>query len=225
MQVKAIANIGLLFLISTGCFALPKGFIHLKYVDPTIIQEIRYYSKNNFMGKRIDGYEAPTCILTREAAFALVRIQQELNRHDLGLKVFDCYRPQTAVDQFQAWSKDPEQQEMKKYFYPNVDKADLFKLNYVAAKSGHTRGSTVDLTVVKYKKGKAIELDMGTPWDFLDPASHPSSDAVSQIAQHNRKQLQYIMEQEGFAPLSTEWWHFSLVSEVNTDTYYDFPVT
>lgn len=225
MQLKDVTKIGCLLLISASAFSLPKGFIHLKYVDPTIIQEIRYYSSNNFVGKRIDGYQAPTCILTREAAFALVRLQQELNRHDLGLKVFDCYRPQTAVNQFQVWSQNIEQQEMKQQFYPNVNKADLFKLNYIAARSGHTRGSTVDLTVVKFKKGKPIELDMGTPWDFLDPTSHPSSDQVSQVAQHNRKQLQYMMEQAGFAPLSTEWWHFTMINEVNSDTYYDFPVS
>lgn len=225
MRLKDFLKIGCLFFLSANSFALPKGFIHLKYVDPSIIQEIRYFSKNNFIGKRIDGYEAPTCILRREAAFALVRLQQELNRHNLGLKIYDCYRPQRAVDQFHAWSKDPEQQEMKQYFYPNINKADLFKLNYIAVRSGHTRGSTVDLTIVKYKNGKAIEFDMGTPWDFLDPSSHPSSEAVSQIAQHNRKQLQYLMEQAGFAPLSTEWWHFTLINEDNTDNYFDFVVT
>lgn len=206
-------------------FALPIGFVHLKYIDPSIIQDIRYYSTNNFVGDPLPGYKKPTCILTRETAFALAKIQQTLNRYHLGLKVFDCYRPQRAVNEFISWSKDPNDERQKSDYYPRVNKSDLFRLNYIAAKSGHSRGSTVDLTIVSFHKGKEPhELNMGTHFDYLDPASHPSSMEVSGHAYHNRMKLSEMMVEAGFVPLSTEWWHFTLVKEPHPNDYFDFIV-
>lgn len=225
-SMRSIIKTSVLMIMSvSSSFALPPGFVHLKYIDPTIIQDIRYDSNNNFVGKPLKGYRAATCILTRDAAFALARLQQSLSRYNLGIKVFDCYRPQQAVDQFVAWAADPQDQRNKNEYYPNVEKENLFRLDYISAHSGHTRGSTVDLTIVSFKKPhKPVELNMGTRFDFLDPSSHPDATTVSENAQHNRHQLQRMMEEAGFTPLRTEWWHFTLEDEPNKDVYYDFPV-
>lgn len=217
--VKMLFSIILMACHATA-MALPADFVYLSDIDSTIQQDIRYYSAHNFVGKRINSYEAPRCILTRQAAEALADVQATLRAKGFSLLVYDCYRPQRAVDEFVAWSKIPLDQKNKAEFYPHVDKPDLFTQGYVAAKSGHSRGSTVDLTIVR--DGKPI--DMGTPYDFLDPLSHPLSSHVTGKAKENRLSLRTIMLANGFMPLSTEWWHFTLADEPFPETYFDFPV-
>jgi D-alanyl-D-alanine dipeptidase len=204
---------------------LPKDFVYLKDVAPSIQQDIRYYGHHNFVGKSLPGYESPVCILTRPAAEALLNAQEELNKKGLGLKVFDGYRPQMTVNEFVRWSADIHDQKMKTEYYPNVNKADFFKLDYVAAHSGHTRGSTVDLTIIDLKTHQ--ELDMGTHFDFMDKLSHPFNRSVTAKQYQNRQLLNHIMTKHGFIPLAeqdTEWWHFTLKNEPFPDTYFNFPV-
>lgn len=205
---------------------LPKDFVYLQDIAPSIKQEIKYYTNDNFTGRPIPGYKNPVCILTRPTAEALLKVEQELNQTGLGLKVFDGYRPQTAVNEFVRWSQDKDDQIMKANFYPNVNKADFFKLRYVAEQSGHTRGSTVDLTIIELKTQK--ELDMGTHFDFMDELSHPFNPAVGPTPSHNRQLLNQIMSKHGFIPLGpedTEWWHFTLKDEPFPTTYFNFPVS
>jgi len=230
--MRNIILVNLLLVIITFFFvsnasALPKGFVYLKDVDPTIIQDMRYATDNNFIGRPIKGYHAPQCILTREAARALSKLQQQLRQQSLGLKVFDCYRPETAVKDFVAWSQDFTDQKMKQDYYPNINKSDVFKLNYVAEKSGHSRGSTVDLTIVHLQLHSIkdpVEIEMGTHFDFLDKTSHPLAENVTRKAHYNRLLLQHLMQEHGFKPIDTEWWHFTLVDEPFPDTYFDFSV-
>lgn len=202
--------------------ALPQGFVYLKDVDSSIIQDMKYITSDNFVGRPIAGYEKAQCILTREAAIALSKVQAELRHQSLGLKVYDCYRPQRAVNDFIAWSKDASDQKMKSEYYPRVNKRDVFKLGYVAEKSGHTRGSTIDLTIISLKDNK--NLEMGTHFDLLDEHSHTLSPDVSREALNNRLFFKDTMEQNGFVPYSEEWWHFTLKNEPFPDTYFDFPV-
>lgn len=212
-------------LLLTDSHALPKGFVYLKDVDPTILQDMRYFSANNFVGRPIKGYQAAQCILTKEAALALAKVQQQLKQQKLGLKVYDCYRPQMAVDDFIAWSENVNDQKMKNEYYPNVDKRAVFKLGYVAMRSGHSRGSTVDLTVVHLDGNHLpIELKMGTHFDFMDETSHPTATNIPKNAQYNRTFLQSAMRIGGFLPLDTEWWHFTLKNEPFSTTYFNFTV-
>ncbi|HVE44348.1 MAG TPA: M15 family metallopeptidase [Gammaproteobacteria bacterium] len=206
--------------------ALPTGFVYLKEVDASIIQDVRYFTTNNFIGRPIKGYEAAECILTREAAQALSQLQQQLLPQHLSLKVYDCYRPQTAVDDFIAWSEDENDQKMKEEYYPNVNKADFFALGYVAAKSGHTRGSTVDLTIVHLpvNDGKPKEMAMGTHFDFMDELSHALSPKIHGKEKDNRLFLRSMMQKAGFEPYEKEWWHFTLKDEPYPDTYFNFPI-
>ena len=207
--------------------ALPPGFVYLKEVAPSIIQDMRYFTANDFMGRPVAGYQAPACILTQQAAQALEKVQQQLNKQSMGLKVYDCYRPQMAVDDFITWSQDIQDQKMKTDYYPRVNKSDFFKLGYVAEKSSHTRGSTADLTIVRFvgKSKKPVELAMGTHFDFIDESSHPDSDQVSSKAQKNRQLLRQLMQQAGFSSIETEWWHFTLKDEPFPNTYFNFPIT
>lgn len=198
------------------------GFVNLAEVAPGIRQDVRYFSADNFVGEPITGYQAPAIYMTREAATALRTVQSELAPFGIGLKVFDAYRPQQAVDHFVRWARDLDDQRMKARYYPNVAKADLFSDGYIAARSGHSRGSTVDLTLVALATGE--ELDMGTPWDYFDLASWPDSDLVTVQQQANRLLLRRAMLAAGFQPLTTEWWHFTLTGEPYPDTYFDFPV-
>jgi D-alanyl-D-alanine dipeptidase len=204
---------------------LPKRFVYLTDIAPSILQDIRYATDNNFIGKPLPGYKDPICILTEPTADALVKVQQELNQQGLGLKVFDGYRPQTSVNEFIRWSKDAPDQKMKAVYYPNVNKADFFKLGYIKKKSGHTRGSTVDLTIIDLKTNQ--ELDMGTPFDFMDELSYPFNQGVTLKQYLNRQLLNNMMSRYGFIPLKqqdTEWWHFTLKNELFPDTYFNFPV-
>lgn len=202
--------------------ALPQHFVYLQEVAPTIIQDVRYFSDNNFIGRPIKGYHAAQCIITKQAGAALAKAQEELLAKGMSFKVFDCYRPATAVQDFIAWSKVADDQKMKKIYYPNVNKADFFKLGYVAEKSGHTRGSTVDLTIVKLPE--KAELGMGTPFDYMDELSHSLNPAITGDARSNRLMLRELMIKAGFEPYEFEWWHFTLKDEPFPDTYFDFPV-
>lgn len=189
---------------------------------PGIVLEVRYNSNDNFVGERIDGYCADRVYMSRESAEALRSVQDALAPFGLGLKVFDAYRPQQAVDHFVRWAEDLSDVRMKDQFYPAVDKANLFSDGYIAARSGHSRGSTVDLTLIDLETGD--ELDMGTPWDFFDLSSWPDSDQVSTQQQANRLLLRQMMVAAGFVPLRTEWWHFGFANEPYPDTYFNFAV-
>jgi len=223
MKKNKLALIFILF--TSNCMALPDKFVYLKDVDSSIIQEMKYITQDNFIGRPIAGYEAAQCILTQPTALALAKVQQALKSQGLSLKVFDCYRPQTAVNDFIKWSKDVTDQKMKARYYPRVDKADFFTLGYVGAKSGHTRGSTVDLTIVRLESNQPPkELAMGTRFDFMDELSHALSEHIQGKPRDNRLLLRNTMQQAGFNPYDTEWWHFTLRNEPFPDTYFDFPV-
>jgi D-alanyl-D-alanine dipeptidase len=191
---------------------------------------MRYFGKDNFVGARIDGYEAARCLLTRQAAAALARVQRDLASQGFGLKVFDCYRPARAVAHFVRWARDLKDVRRKADYYPDVDKRDLFRLGYIAPRSGHSRGSTVDLTLVRHAPlGPAtadvdMEMDMGTRFDFFGVQSWPSSRAVSAQAQANRKLLATAMRRGGFTPYDREWWHFTLRGEPYPNSYFNFVV-
>ncbi|MEZ5957321.1 MAG: M15 family metallopeptidase [Hyphomonadaceae bacterium] len=200
----------------------PDGFVDAASVVPGMSLEMRYAGAHNFVGRRIDGYEAPVCILTREAAEALARVQADLAPRGLGLKVYDCYRPQRAVTHFARWAADLTDQSTKSEFYPNVDRSQLFTLGYIAQRSGHSRGSTVDLTIVDLASG--AEIDMGSPFDLFDPRSWPTDESVSATARSNRMLLQGLMRDHGFRSLRQEWWHFTFEAEPHPDTYFDFVV-
>jgi zinc D-Ala-D-Ala dipeptidase len=212
-------------LVSIGAVAersLHPGFVDATEVVGGLQLDIRYLGDNNFIGRRIDGYEAPHCLLTREAASALAVVARDLARLGLGLKVFDCYRPARAVAHFVRWARDISDQARKAEFYPEIDKRNLFKEGYIAARSGHSRGSTVDLTLVRLADGQS--LDMGSPFDFFGPRSWPSDRTVSAEAQANRRALAAAMTRGGFRPYDKEWWHFTLRNEPFPGTYFDFPV-
>jgi D-alanyl-D-alanine dipeptidase len=224
-MMKILLFFILMFVFVNESLALPIGFVYLRDIDPTIIQDMHYATSQNFVGRPIAGYATGTCILTRPAALALHHLQQRLRSEDLGLKVFDCYRPQMAVDEFIAWSQDAHDQKMKFYNYPHVNKADLFQLNYIAHKSGHTRGSTVDLTLVHFTtNGVVQDVFMGTHFDYLDPAAHFDATNVPLVAQENRAALRTAMVEAGFVPIESEWWHFTLRNEPYPNTYFNFPV-
>jgi len=202
--------------------ATPPGLVDLARVDPTIETEIRYAGPDNFVGAPVDGYEAPRCWLTRPAAEALHGVQRELASEGLHLRVYDCYRPQRAMDHFARWARDPDATERKAAYYPNVPKARLFAEGYVAERSGHSRGSTVDVTLVRASDGQA--LDMGSPWDFFDPVSHTASRAVTREQRAHRMRLRAVMERNGFENLPEEWWHYTLRDEPFRDRYLDVPI-
>ena len=199
------------------------GFVLLADFVPGIIQEIRYYSTYNFIGDRIDGYEEPVAILTLQAARALKAVAGEINAQGYRMKIFDAYRPATAVKHFVLWGIEDLDQRMKPYFYPDLEKQELFQQGYIAKRSSHSRGSTVDLTLLDMRTGQ--ELDMGSPFDLFSERSHPDSRAVTDEQYENRMFLRNAMLRGGFAPLDCEWWHFTLKDEPYPDTYFEFPVS
>jgi D-alanyl-D-alanine dipeptidase len=203
---------------------MPAAFVDAKDVIEGVEVDMRYFGDDNFVGARIDGYEAHRCILTRRAAAALAAVQRDLAPRGFGLKVFDCYRPARAVAHFVRWARDLKDVMRKADFYPDVDKRDLFRLGYIAARSGHSRGSTVDLTLVRRANGKTTEVDMGTRYDFFGAQSWPGSRKVSADAQANRALLAQAMRRRGFVPYYREWWHFSLANEPFRGSYFDFPI-
>lgn len=201
----------------------PSGFVLLSDCVPGIIQEIRYYSTYNFIGDRVDGYEEPVALLTQEAARALRSAANEVNARGYRLKIFDAYRPACAVRHFVLWGIEDLDLRMKPYFYPELEKQDLFRLGYIAKMSSHSRGSAVDLTLLDMSSGK--ELDMGSPFDLFSERSHPDSTDVTDEQHENRVMLQKVMTRNGFMPLDCEWWHFCLEDEPYPETYFEFPVS
>ena len=199
------------------------GFVLLADYVPGIIQEIRYYSSYNFVGERIDGYEEPCALLTREAARALKQVSAELNVQGYRLKVFDAYRPARAVRHFVLWGIEDLDLRMKPYFYPALAKQELFAKGYIAKQSSHSRGSTVDLSLLDMRSGR--ELDMGSPFDFFGPESHPDYRGVTEEQYANRMLLRRAMLRGGFEPIDCEWWHFTLRGEPYPDRCFDFPVS
>ena len=202
----------------------PSAFVLLADHVPAIIQEIRYYSTYNFIGDRIDGYEEPCAILTMEAARALKSVSSEMNVMGYRLKVFDAYRPAAAVKHFVLWGLEDTDIRMKPFFYPDLDKEELFMKGYIASRSSHSRGSTVDLTLFDMRTGK--ELDMGSPFDYFSEVSHPDHTAgITKEQYDNRMLLRNAMLRNGFEPFDCEWWHFTLRDEPFPDTYFEFPVS
>ena len=199
-----------------------RGFVSVGDAVPDAILEIRYYSTFNFIGDRIDGYERPAALLTREAAARLKEAAGDLAEKGYRLKIFDAYRPQMAVDHFMRWAEDPTDTRMKRFFYPDLRKADLIPGHYIARRSGHSRGSTVDLTLFDMRTHR--EVDMGSPFDFFGEASHPDSPGVSEPHRAARMLLRGAMMRRGFLPIASEWWHFTLENEPYPDTYFTFPV-
>ncbi|MBO4862575.1 MAG: M15 family metallopeptidase [Firmicutes bacterium] len=199
------------------------GFVLLSDYVPGIVQEIRYFSTYNFVGDRIDGYEEPCAILTIEAARALKTVDNKANVHGYRLKVFDAYRPVSAVKHFMLWGIEDLDQRMKPFFYPDIEKQDIFKHGYVASKSSHSRGSAIDLTLLDMKTGK--ELDMGSPFDFFSEVSHPDYRGITDEQYNNRQFLADLMGSEDFESIDCEWWHFMLKDEPYPDTYFEFPVS
>ena len=221
----------------------PDGFVHLTEAVPDAILEIRYYSTYNFVGDRIDGYEQPTALLTKEAAKALKEVSDDVKSQGYRLKIFDAYRPQCAVTHFMNWIKDAGDTRMKPYFYPNLDKSVLFAMGYIAEKSSHSRGSTVDLTLFDVAMEK--EVDMGSTFDWFGKESHPdwcgnpetgeytgeftgntppSNGKINAVQFRNRMVLRQAMMRHDFNPIEEEWWHFTLKNEPYPDTYFTHPV-
>ena len=228
MMTKFFAVIALCLCIISPSFAEDKisvdssDFVLLAEAVPDAILEIRYYSTYNFVGERIRGYERPVAYLTKEAAKALRAASDELVSKGYRLKIFDAYRPQTAVLHFAEWAKDVNDTKMKEYFYPEEDKSVLFDKGYIDYKSGHSRGSTVDLTLFDMDTEK--EVDMGGTFDYFGLKSHPSYKGLTPRQYRNRMILREAMTKHGFKPLAEEWWHFTLKDEPFPDTYFDFPV-
>ncbi|MBR2825823.1 MAG: M15 family metallopeptidase [Solobacterium sp.] len=198
------------------------GFVLLSEAVPDVILEIRYYSTYNFVGERIDGYEEPIALITKEAAQALKEVSDELIEKGYRLKVFDAYRPQKAVNHFVKWAQDPSDTKMKEYFYPELEKDVLFPLGYIMEHSGHSRGSTIDLTLFDMTLEK--EVDMGGTFDYFGELSHPDYKGITEEQYNNRMLLREVMIKHGFKPLEEEWWHFTLEDEPYPDTYFTFPV-
>ena len=201
--------------------ARPPDFVDLRAAVPGLEVDLRYFGSDNFVGRPVAGYEANVAYLTQPAARALEAVQRELAADGLALKVFDAYRPQRAVDDFVRWAQDPADA-TKDTYYPNVDKRALIPRGYIAERSGHSRGSTVDVTLVRLSDG--VELDMGGSFDFFDLLSWPASTLVTPVQHGNRMKLRDAMLRHGFLPLQEEWWHFTLRDEPYPATYFDFPV-
>ena len=229
--------------VTTTSNAAPTGFVYLAEAVPDAILEIRYYSTYNFVGDRINGYEKPTALLTVEAAKALKDVSDDLKKQGYRLKIYDAYRPQCAVTHFMNWAKDTSDIRMKPYFYPNLDKSVLFAQGYIDEKSGHSRGSTVDLTL--FDMAKERDVDMGGTFDWFGKESHPdwcgnpetgeytgefhgdakpSDGKINETQFRNRMILRQAMLRHGFKPLVEEWWHFTLVNEPYPNTYFTHPV-
>jgi len=224
----------------------PEGIVDIQKVIPEILLDIRYYGPHNFLGEKVDGYMAPKCLLTRQAAECLAKVQKELGQFSLSLKIYDCYRPQRAVDHFVRWAKDIDNSKTKKEFYPTVDKRNLFIDGYIDSKSGHSRGSTVDLTIVPlpvsrqqdYIPGEKLSecylptakrfgdnsIDMGTGFDCFHELSNTLNKNIANQQKINRLLLKTLMEKHGFRNYDKEWWHYTLNNEPYPNTYFDFVV-
>ncbi len=202
---------------------LPEGFVYVDQVVPELRTDLRYRLADNFVGAIVDGYSGARAILTQQAALALGLAQAELRSQGLGVLIFDAYRPQRAVNHFARWAKDLSDTAMKQRYYPEVDKTELFSQGYIAARSGHSRGSTVDLTLVSLTP-PFQQLDMGTVFDFFSPSSWLDAIGLTATQEQNRALLQRTMKKYGFTPYAKEWWHFTLQPEPFPDTYFDFEI-
>lgn len=232
-KTSAVLFLSLVMLLSAGCGSSTRvarqrvseddssGFVLLSDYIPDVILEIRYYSSFNFVGTRVDGYEEPVALLTLEAAKALKTVSDKMMAKGYRLKIYDTYRPQCAVNHFERWATDLSDTLTKAFFYPELGKEVLFDLGFIAHRSGHSRGSTVDLTLFDMRTGR--DLDMGGPFDYFGDLSHPDYDGVTAEQRANRDMLRDAMLEAGFKPLSSEWWHFSLRNEPYPDTYFTFP--
>tara|TARA_B100001057_G_scaffold362424_1_gene364976 strand:+ start:374 stop:1021 length:648 start_codon:yes stop_codon:yes gene_type:complete len=206
---------------NTAKAQIPSSFVYMKSVIPSVVVDLKYFSKNNFVGEKIKGYHVNRAIITKEAALALKNVQEDLNHFGYGIKIFDSYRPQMAVDYFGIWARSSNRK-MKQIHYPNVKKRNLFKEGYLASKSGHSRGSTVDLTIID--KSTGIELDMGTIYDFFGKESWMDYEGLNANQKQNRFLLQSVMKKYGFKSLKEEWWHFTLHNEPFPEQYFNFMV-
>lgn len=225
--VCLILLVGILFMNGCSNTEINKendssGFVLLTDVVEDAILEIRYYSTYNFVGERINGYEEPLAFITKEAAEALKGVSDDLLEKGYRLKIYDAYRPQIAVDHFVEWAKDLDDVKMKDYFYPELSKDEIIPQGYVDVKSGHSRGSTVDLTLFDMTTEK--EVDMGGTFDYFGELSHPDYKGITDEQYANRMILREAMVAHGFKPLETEWWHFTLENEPYPDTYFTFPI-
>ena len=220
-MLKQIIFIICVLLLGLEAKEIPKGFVYIKDKIPSVELDCRYYGSNNFVGERKDGYLSPRAILSREAVGALVKVQEELKAFGLGLKIFDAYRPQKAVDHFVRWGIDLSDVKMKSEYYPTVQKRNLFKEGYIAKHSGHSRGSTVDLTIIDLES--RVELDMGSGFDFFGKSSWVTYSNILATQRANRMLLHNIMLKHGFKSYKQEWWHFTLRDEPYS-RYFNFDV-
>jgi zinc D-Ala-D-Ala dipeptidase len=231
---------------TAGTDKMPGNFVDIQKVIPDVVMDIRYYSPHNFVGERVDGYLAPKCYLTKDAAQVLAEVQKELVPYSLTLKIYDCYRPQRAVNHFVRWAKDIENTKTMREFYPTIDKRNLFKDGYIAEKSGHSRGSTIDLTIVplpapmqpQYSQGQQLyecylpavkrfgdnSIDMGTGFDCFHELSNTANANIGRQQKINRLLLKSLMEKHGFKNYDMEWWHYTLKNEPYPDTYFNFVI-
>ena len=210
-----------LFFINYSCSNLPEGFVYINDLDNRINIDLRYSTENNFTGKVIDGYRSNKAIISTEAAMALIQVQNDLDQMNLSLKIFDAYRPQMSVNYFINWSNDPLDTINKSIYYPKIKKSELFPLGYIAERSGHSRGSTVDLSIVDNTTFK--ELDMGTPYDFFGPEAATNFTGITDKQSSNRLLLLETMTRNGFKNYSKEWWHYTLKEEPFND-YFNFVI-
>ena len=201
---------------------MPGDFVIVNEEIPSLVFDIRYYSNDNFMGITVRGYEDAKCLLTRPAADALEKAHRTIAAKGYTFKIFDCYRPQRAVDHFVDWVNDPGDRRMKSLYYPNEEKSRLIEKGYIADRSGHSRGSTLDLTLTENESYK--ELDMGTPFDFFDTLSNTADPRITEQQKRNRQLLKALMEAHGFVNYDKEWWHYTLENEPYSDTYFDFSI-
>ena len=209
-------------LLLSGPAVADHPLVDIETIAPSIVVEARYFGSDNFVGRPIDGYLAPKCLLSEPAAKALGKAQEEFEAFGLSIKVFDCYRPQPAVDHFMRWTRDVEDIAKKAEFYPDIQKSRLVPDGYIAERSGHSRASTVDLSLVV--TASVEELDMGSAWDYFDVMSHTENNSASLEARRNRLLLRSVLHKHGFDNYSAEWWHFTLRNEPFPETYFSHPV-
>jgi len=225
---KILFFVAVLLLAATSCATKDdaheddtSGFVLVTDVVPEVLLEIRYFSTFNFVGTRVDGYEEPVALITREAAASLKKVSDKMIEKGYRLKIFDCYRPQMAVNHFERWAKDLGDTLTKAFFYPELDKSVLFDFGYINHRSGHSRGSTVDLTLFDMKLGR--DVDMGGPFDYFGELSHPDYQGITEVQKANRQMLHDAMIEAGFIGINEEWWHFTLKDEPYPYTYFTFP--
>jgi len=209
----------ILFFFTYSCSNLPNGFVYINDIDNSIKIDLRYSTNNNFTGKVIDGYESNKAIISYQAAKSLSQVQKDLLKRNLSLKIYDAYRPQMAVNYFISWAGDPSDTINKSLYYPKIEKSQLFPLGFIAERSGHSRGSTVDLTIIDIKTNK--ELDMGTPYDFFGTESSTDFTNITDKQISNRLLLREVMTKNGFKNYPMEWWHYTLELEP-FDNYFNF---